>query len=57
MESVNIIQCPYCKALIEPWDYIECGDMEGTFTMDCEECTNNFDVNFTTDIRFITNTK
>lgn len=55
MESVNIIQCPHCRALIEPWDYVETGDMEGDFKMDCESCENEFNVSFTTDIRFTTN--
>ena len=55
METVNIIQCPYCKALIEPWDYVETGDMEGGFTMECEECGKEFSVSFSTDIKFKTN--
>ena len=55
MESINIIQCPHCKALIEPWDYVETGDIDGDFTMDCENCNKEFNVSFTTDIRFVTN--
>ena len=31
MESINIIQCPHCKVLIEPWDFLDIGDMEGDF--------------------------
>jgi DNA-directed RNA polymerase subunit M/transcription elongation factor TFIIS len=54
METLNIIQCPHCKALMEPWDYIETGDMEGDFRMNCEECGKKFSVNFSTDIRFKT---
>lgn len=54
MESINIIQCPHCKSLIEPWDYIENGDMDGDFTMDCESCGKEFNVSFVTDIRFTT---
>lgn len=54
MESVNVIQCPHCGALIEPWDYIETGDMEGDFSMDCEVCGKPFAVEFSTDIKFTT---
>nr|DAF76807.1 MAG TPA: DNA-directed RNA polymerase subunit [Caudoviricetes sp.] len=54
METVNIIQCPHCGAKIEPWDFIDTGDMDGNFDMDCEECGKNFKVSFETDIRFKT---
>lgn len=57
MESINIIQCPYCWHLIEPWDFIDTGDMEGEFEMECEECGKEFNVKFETDIRFNTTTK
>lgn len=54
MYSVNTIRCPHCKEFIEPWDYVETGDMEGEFDMDCEYCNKSFNVSFTTDIRFTT---
>ena len=54
MESINIIQCPHCSHLIEPWDFMDIGDMEGEFEMDCEECGKSFKVDFETDIRFKT---
>lgn len=56
MESTNIIQCPHCGMLIEPWDYVEISDMEGDFTMECENenCEKEFNVSFVTDIRFTT---
>lgn len=57
MESVNVIQCPHCWHLIEPWDFIDVGDMEGEFEMECEECGKEFLVKFETDIRFNTTTK
>lgn len=54
METINIIQCPHCEEKMECWDYIETGDMEGDFDMDCEFCKRNFKVSFSTDIKFIT---
>ena len=54
METVNVIKCPHCKTMIEPWEYIDTGDMEGNFSMTCEECGREFNVSFTTDIKFTT---
>jgi DNA-directed RNA polymerase subunit RPC12/RpoP len=54
METVNIIQCPHCGNTIEPWDFLDVGDMEGSFTMECEGCKKEFSVEFKTEIRFIT---
>ena len=54
MKSINIIQCPYCNHFIEPWDFIDTGDMEGEFTMECEKCEKEFSVKFETDIKFTT---
>lgn len=56
METVNVIVCPHCNTKIEPWDYVETGDMEGEFEMDCTECGESFKVSFETDIRFKTTT-
>lgn len=57
MESINIIQCPHCKHFIEPWDFIDTGDMEGEFDLEREECGIEFLVKFETDIRFNTTVK
>lgn len=54
MKSINIIQCPHCKHSIEPWDFIDTGDMEGEFDMECEKCGKGFLVKFETDIKFDT---
>lgn len=54
METTNIIQCPHCKHLIEPWDFLDTGDMEGEFDLKCEECGIEFLVKFESDIRFNT---
>ena len=54
MESMNVIQCPHCSELIDYNDYIEVGDMDGDFTMDCESCGGNFEVSFETNILFTT---
>lgn len=27
-KTINIIKCPYCNTEMEPWDYLETGDME-----------------------------
>ena len=56
METVNIIICPHCNAKIVPWDYIENGEMEGDFNMDCTECRKEFSVSFETDVKFKTTT-
>lgn len=54
METINSIQCPYCDCKIEPWEYVETGDMDGSFKMECEECKKPFIVNFKTDMMFNT---
>ena len=54
MDTINVIQCPHCNHLIEPWDFVDTGDMEGEFEMECEECGEQFSVSFETDIRFTT---
>ena len=54
METINTIQCPYCNCKIEPWEYVETGDMDGSFKMECEKCKKPFIVNFKTDIIFNT---
>ena len=54
MKTINIIQCPYCSHFIEPWDFIDTGDMDGEFTMKCEKCEKEFLVKFETDIKFTT---
>ena len=54
MKSINIIQCTYCGHFIEPWDFIDTGDMDGEFTMKCEKCEKEFLVKFETDIKFTT---
>ena len=56
-KTINIITCPYCNTEMEPWDYLETGDMEGDFTLNCEnpKCSKEFNVSFTTDVTFLTN--
>lgn len=53
-KTINEIKCPHCNGLIEPWDYMDCGDMDGEFTLNCEHCEKEFNVNFTTEIIFRT---
>ncbi|MGU8836315.1 hypothetical protein ACSW8S_17405 (plasmid) [Clostridium perfringens] len=55
-KTINIIQCPHCKELIEPWDFVETGDMEGDFTLECTNpnCQKEFNVEFKTEISFTT---
>lgn len=53
INTINIIKCPYCNAEIEPWDFLDTGDMEGDFSMECLQCKKEFNVTFTTDVRFI----
>ncbi|MBD5589243.1 hypothetical protein [Clostridium botulinum] len=48
------IKCPYCKHEHDGLDYIEVGDMEGEFSMDCEKCKKPFGVDFATRIEFTT---
>lgn len=54
METINVIQCPHCEEKMDFEDYIDIGDMEGDFEMDCEFCSEKFKVSFSTDIKFIT---
>lgn len=44
--------CPHCKCEYDILELIETGDMEGTFSMNCVNCDKEFEVNFTTEIRF-----
>lgn len=55
-KTINTIKCPYCNTEMEPWEYLETVDMEGDFTMNCEnpECEEEFNVSFTTDVIFST---
>lgn len=47
------IECPHCRYKHENWsDYIENGDMDGEFNMNCEECDKEFIVKFETTIKF-----
>lgn len=48
----NKISCPHCGLEYDGLDYIEVGDMEGSFEMDCEGCEKEFTVSFTTTIHF-----
>lgn len=32
-----MIQCPHCKHLIESCEFMDIGDMEGEFNLECEE--------------------
>ena len=53
-----IIKCPYCNHEYEGLDYVETGDMEGDFTMTCDdECGEEFRVEFNTLITFKTEKK
>ena len=54
MKSINIIKCHNYSHFIEPWDFMDIGDMEGEFTMECEKCKKEFLVKFETDIKFTT---
>ena len=46
------IVCPYCGHKHDGLDYVETGDMEGDFSMECEACGKEFNVSFTTTINF-----
>ncbi|WP_204245812.1 hypothetical protein [Clostridium botulinum] len=49
------IKCPYCDYKHEDFqNYIDTGDMEGEFSMDCEKCKKPFGVDFVTKIEFTT---
>ncbi|WP_169810105.1 hypothetical protein [Paenibacillus antarcticus] len=51
----KLIECPHCNFIHEDsLDYIETGDMEGQFPMDCGKCGEVFQVEFTTTITFKT---
>ena len=54
MKSINIIQWPYCSHFIEPWDFMDIGNMEGEFTMEWKKKKKEFLVKFETDIKFTT---
>lgn len=54
MKTVNIIQCPYCGAKIEPWDYIEPWDIEGNIYIDCKKCGEKINIVFERYFKFIT---
>lgn len=51
----NKITCPHCMKEYDGLDFIEVGDMEGSFEMECEGCEKEFTVTFTTTITFKTN--
>lgn len=53
LETTNIIKCPYCGFETIPWDYVETGDMEGDFPLDCEKCGKEFNVGFRTEMKFV----
>jgi DNA-directed RNA polymerase subunit RPC12/RpoP len=47
------IICPHCGYEHYEWhDYIDTGDMDGAFDMDCEDCGESFVVKFRTLIDF-----
>lgn len=48
------IICPYCGYEHRGLNYIEVGDMEGEFSMNCEGCKEEFKVKFNTIIEFKT---
>lgn len=56
LKTINIIKCPHCNTEMEPWEYLDTGDMDGDFTLHCEnpECEKEFNVSFTTDVIFLT---
>ncbi|HCL4480361.1 TPA: hypothetical protein N2D99_002449 [Clostridium botulinum] len=58
LESISTnfcIQCPHCNYKHEDFqNYIDTGDMDGEFSMDCEKCGKSFQVNFVTKIEFTT---
>jgi transposase-like protein len=54
MDSVNTIVCPHCNASMEPWDFIDPCDMDGEFSLDCQECGKTFEVSFKTEVKFTT---
>lgn len=53
MEDISIY-CPYCHHKHENWqDYIDTGDMDGEFPVECEKCGKKFIVSFNTTIKFV----
>lgn len=50
--EINKIKCPYCKHVHDGFYYLELGDMEGNFSMYCEECKKSFAVDFETKAEF-----
>jgi uncharacterized protein YbaR (Trm112 family) len=45
-ETLDIIECPYCKQDHDVNDLIEVEDLGGEFEMECENCGKMFDVDF-----------
>lgn len=46
-ENADVIVCPHCEYVHGNYDdYIEVGDMDGDFEMECLKCKKNMSVNF-----------
>lgn len=53
--KTKLIVCPYCQFVHEDSiDYIDPGDMEGEFPMDCEGCNKPLKIEFDTVVSFHT---
>lgn len=48
MNQTEKLYCPHCKnvQVDEIHDLVEGGDMDGTFSHDCEECGKTFTVEY-----------
>lgn len=57
-ETVDSIDCPHCNWTHANYDdYLEVGDMSGTFDMNCERCREVFNVDFFSTYHFTTTKK
>lgn len=47
MHKAEYIECPYCEHVHSDYhDYLEVGDLEGEFKMNCVGCKEQFKVDF-----------
>ena len=45
-------ECPYCGVQYDGLEFLDTGDMDGEFEMQCDNCDEEFSVEFETTITF-----
>lgn len=48
MNNTSKIKCPFCSHVQSEdlYEFVDTGDQEGSFHLECESCDNEFTINF-----------